>query len=110
PGPVRHRPPRRLWRDRSAARARLAARRRRAADPERARPRVGRRDRSVAVLRLGPRRLAGLRAAMSPELEAAELHINWRGPLASCNYDCDYCPFAKHVSSREELAADQAAL
>lgn len=38
------------------------------------------------------------------------LHLNWRGPLASCNYDCDYCPFAKHVSSREELAADQAAL
>jgi MoaA/NifB/PqqE/SkfB family radical SAM enzyme len=39
-----------------------------------------------------------------------ELHINWRGPLASCNYDCDYCPFAKHVSSREELEQDQAAL
>ncbi|HLT39617.1 MAG TPA: STM4011 family radical SAM protein [Enhygromyxa sp.] len=39
-----------------------------------------------------------------------DLHINWRGPLSSCNYDCDYCPFAKHVSPREELAADQAAL
>lgn len=38
------------------------------------------------------------------------LHINWRGPLASCNYDCSYCPFAKHVSSREELARDQADL
>lgn len=40
----------------------------------------------------------------------ADLHINWRGPLASCNYDCSYCPFAKHVSSREELARDQAEL
>jgi len=39
-----------------------------------------------------------------------DLHINWRGPLASCNYDCDYCPFAKHVSSREELARDEAEL
>jgi len=39
-----------------------------------------------------------------------DLHINWRGPLSSCNYDCDYCPFAKHVSSREELARDQAEL
>ncbi|MFO7567904.1 MAG: STM4011 family radical SAM protein [Enhygromyxa sp.] len=39
-----------------------------------------------------------------------DLHINWRGPLGSCNYECDYCPFAKHVSSREELAADEAAL
>jgi MoaA/NifB/PqqE/SkfB family radical SAM enzyme len=39
-----------------------------------------------------------------------DLHINWRGPLSSCNYDCDYCPFAKHVSSREELARDEAEL
>lgn len=39
-----------------------------------------------------------------------DLHLYWRGPLASCNYDCDYCPFAKHVSSREELARDQAQL
>ncbi len=39
-----------------------------------------------------------------------DLHLNWRGPLSSCNYDCVYCPFAKQQSSREELAADQAAL
>jgi MoaA/NifB/PqqE/SkfB family radical SAM enzyme len=39
-----------------------------------------------------------------------DLHLNWRGPLSSCNYDCSYCPFAKQQSSREELAADQAAL
>jgi MoaA/NifB/PqqE/SkfB family radical SAM enzyme len=36
-----------------------------------------------------------------------DLHLNWRGPLSSCNYDCDYCPFAKHVSSREELRQDE---
>lgn len=41
---------------------------------------------------------------------AFDLHLNWRGPLASCNYDCPYCPFAKHVSSRAELEADEAAL
>lgn len=39
-----------------------------------------------------------------------DLHLNWRGPLSSCNYDCSYCPFAKQQSSREELAADRAAL
>ncbi len=39
-----------------------------------------------------------------------DLHINWRGPLASCNYDCNYCPFAKHVSSRAELELDEAQL
>ncbi|PRP91256.1 hypothetical protein ENSA5_56690 [Enhygromyxa salina] len=38
------------------------------------------------------------------------LHINWRGPLASCNYDCAYCPFAKQVSSRAELEQDELAL
>jgi len=38
------------------------------------------------------------------------LHLNWRGPLASCNYDCAYCPFAKRVSSRAELDADREAL
>ncbi|PRQ06809.1 STM4011 family radical SAM protein [Enhygromyxa salina] len=39
-----------------------------------------------------------------------DLHINWRGPLSSCNYDCDYCPFAKQVSSRAELQQDAADL
>jgi MoaA/NifB/PqqE/SkfB family radical SAM enzyme len=34
----------------------------------------------------------------------------YRGPLSSCNYDCAYCPFAKNVSTREELAADRSAL
>jgi MoaA/NifB/PqqE/SkfB family radical SAM enzyme len=36
--------------------------------------------------------------------------ILYRGPLASCNYDCPYCPFAKRRDSREQLAADRAAL
>lgn len=43
-------------------------------------------------------------------MTAFDLHLYFRGPLSSCNYDCDYCPFAKHVSSREELAVDRAAV
>jgi hypothetical protein len=38
------------------------------------------------------------------------LSILYRGPLASCNYDCDYCPFAKHRESWAELARDRDAL
>lgn len=38
------------------------------------------------------------------------LAVLYRGPLASCNYGCEYCPFAKRVDSREELAADARAL
>lgn len=38
------------------------------------------------------------------------LSILYRGPLSSCNYDCVYCPFAKRISTREELTADQQAL
>lgn len=38
------------------------------------------------------------------------LTILYRGPLASCNYDCHYCPFAKQRDSAAELAADRAAL
>lgn len=36
--------------------------------------------------------------------------VLYRGPLSSCNFDCGYCPFAKNVSSRTELAADVEAL
>ncbi len=32
--------------------------------------------------------------------------ILYRGPLSSCNYKCDYCPFAKTRNTREELADD----
>ncbi|MFI6481929.1 STM4011 family radical SAM protein [Nonomuraea sp. NPDC050663] len=34
----------------------------------------------------------------------------YRGPLASCDYDCPYCPFAKRRDSPERLRADRAAL
>ncbi len=36
-----------------------------------------------------------------------DLTILYRGPLASCDYDCPYCPFAKRSDSREQLRADR---
>ncbi|MGW3267988.1 STM4011 family radical SAM protein [Streptomyces sp. NPDC001056] len=39
-----------------------------------------------------------------------DLTILYRGPLASCDYDCPYCPFGKRRDSRDQLAADRAAL
>ncbi|MEO8698573.1 MAG: STM4011 family radical SAM protein [Kofleriaceae bacterium] len=36
-----------------------------------------------------------------------KLDILYRGPLASCNYGCEYCPFAKRKDSREQLAVDR---
>jgi MoaA/NifB/PqqE/SkfB family radical SAM enzyme len=38
------------------------------------------------------------------------LAILYRGPLSSCNYGCDYCPFAKHAETAAELAEDRRAL
>lgn len=38
------------------------------------------------------------------------LRVLYRGPLSSCNYGCDYCPFAKQVDSRAQLADDARAL
>jgi hypothetical protein len=38
-----------------------------------------------------------------------KLDILYRGPLASCNYGCAYCPFAKRKDTREQLAVDRAA-
>ncbi|GLU46506.1 STM4011 family radical SAM protein [Nocardiopsis ansamitocini] len=38
------------------------------------------------------------------------LSILYRGPLASCDYDCPYCPFAKRRDSPDQLRADRAAL
>jgi MoaA/NifB/PqqE/SkfB family radical SAM enzyme len=35
------------------------------------------------------------------------LSILYRGALSSCNYGCDYCPFAKRRESREELELDR---
>lgn len=37
------------------------------------------------------------------------LDILYRGPLASCNYGCAYCPFAKRRDDRAALARDRAA-
>ncbi|GAA2773652.1 STM4011 family radical SAM protein [Streptomyces showdoensis] len=39
-----------------------------------------------------------------------DLTLLYRGPLASCDYDCPYCPFAKRRDSRAALTADRAAL
>ncbi|GAA2413959.1 hypothetical protein GCM10010191_24780 [Actinomadura vinacea] len=38
------------------------------------------------------------------------LTVLYRGPLASCDYDCPYCPFAKRRDTPEQLRADRAAL
>ena len=38
------------------------------------------------------------------------LTLLYRGPLASCDYDCPYCPFAKRRDTPETLRADRAAL
>ena len=37
-------------------------------------------------------------------------NILYRGSLSSCNYACDYCPFAKTKNSRAELSVDKAEL
>ena len=42
--------------------------------------------------------------------ELKPLRILYRGPLASCNYGCWYCPFAKQRDSLAEHRADAAAL
>lgn len=39
-----------------------------------------------------------------------DLTLLYRGPLLSCNYGCDYCPFAKRSQTAAELAIDQQAL
>lgn len=39
-----------------------------------------------------------------------ELTVLYRGPLASCDYDCPYCPFAKRRDTPDQLRADRAAL
>lgn len=35
------------------------------------------------------------------------LTLLYRGPLSSCNYGCDYCPFAKRHETAAELAIDR---
>ncbi|WP_405988074.1 STM4011 family radical SAM protein [Streptomyces sp. NBC_00986] len=39
-----------------------------------------------------------------------DLTVLYRGPLASCDYDCPYCPFAKRRDSTAQLRADRQAL
>lgn len=34
-------------------------------------------------------------------------NILYRGSLSSCNYSCDYCPFAKTKNTKEELESDR---
>lgn len=41
---------------------------------------------------------------------ALNLKILYRGPLSSCNYGCDYCPFAKRRETDAQHAADEVAL
>jgi hypothetical protein len=36
--------------------------------------------------------------------------ILYRGPLSSCNYGCDYCPFAKRDETYDQLEGDRQAL
>lgn len=43
-------------------------------------------------------------------LSETGLTILWRGSLSSCNYGCNYCPFAKTKDDRQALAADRMAL
>lgn len=38
------------------------------------------------------------------------LTLLYRGPLASCNYDCSYCPFGKARHTPDELEQDRRAL
>jgi MoaA/NifB/PqqE/SkfB family radical SAM enzyme len=38
------------------------------------------------------------------------LSILYRGPLASCNYGCHYCPFAKRTETRSDHDSDRDAL
>jgi hypothetical protein len=41
---------------------------------------------------------------------ALTLSLLYRGPLSSCNYECDYCPFAKREENYDELERDREGL
>jgi MoaA/NifB/PqqE/SkfB family radical SAM enzyme len=43
-------------------------------------------------------------------MTGTELRLQYRGDLASCNYDCGYCPFAKRRDSADVSERDRAAL
>ncbi|REJ88076.1 MAG: radical SAM protein [Planctomycetota bacterium] len=38
------------------------------------------------------------------------LSVLYRGPLTSCNYSCEYCPFAKRTETKAQLRRDQQSL
>jgi hypothetical protein len=64
-------------------------------------------DRRLSIWDITPRPVA---AQASSPTRPDELSILYRGPLASCDYDCPYCPFAKRRDSPSRLRADRAAL
>src|SRR5207248_654883 len=67
--------------------------------------------RAGALRRARPVVLFAARAEPHGELRSEmNLSILYRGPLSSCNYACDYCPFAKHTETVDELAHDRACL
>ncbi len=39
-----------------------------------------------------------------------KLTVLYRGELSSCNYACNYCPFAKRRDSRAQLQRDRVEL
>ncbi len=43
-------------------------------------------------------------------MTGAELSVQYRGDLSSCNYDCGYCPFAKRSDSAALTAQDRSGL
>jgi len=43
-------------------------------------------------------------------MSSPDWNILYRGSLSSCNYACEYCPFAKTTNTRKELAIDAAEL
>lgn len=58
---------------------------------------------------LEERRAALVTDGLSPGTPA-DLTMLYRGELASCNYDCSYCPFAKRRDPSDVLARDRADL
>ncbi|WP_329083399.1 MULTISPECIES: STM4011 family radical SAM protein [unclassified Streptosporangium] len=62
----------------------------------------------LSIWDITPRHVDASPAGDVPKPE--ELTILYRGPLASCDYDCAYCPFAKRRDSPDRLRADREAL
>jgi hypothetical protein len=49
-------------------------------------------------------------ALVNAPLATQTIGILWRGPLDSCNYACNYCPFAKREPDAKTLRRDREAL